>query len=418
MTVLSYRETSLRNTERKDTTMANQVNYYVELSLDRGVSPEELAKELKKQRSIFIGRANRATDVDKRVQAEKRVDMIQEALPILSDEQKKAEYDRILDEQAKQSGEAYESGQSSKVQINMDEIELVRLQDMAIQAYDNGSLNEAILCARKAIARGLVSEELYDALVMSLFENGNKDQAYQAMLDMTKALPDDPNVHLKAASYLMTLFQKPDEAKVFLDRLYQDGYGDRGNVARLAIAYDIHQDEFDMAMKKLDDYIAKKGENQKMRNLIAQAFEAKADMCRTDLDNTSVLFSQSDYRQYVKCMQYASKAAKASGMINPYRTKITAMGGLHFLDERGWIGPLTLFITGVILGYLEIPVFAILFVILAVVFLAMNLLPGWQVERFQYLGKLYGVREVFRIINMVIAAVGMGVKFIISLFLG
>ncbi|GAA0494860.1 Hsp70 family protein [Alkalibacterium indicireducens] len=78
--------------------MTEQVNYYMELAIDRHLSAEELDKQLKAILRKWRNRTN-APDQEIRHKAEKMMEITEEAMNILTDPDKKNVYDKKLTEQ-------------------------------------------------------------------------------------------------------------------------------------------------------------------------------------------------------------------------------------------------------------------------------------------------------------------------------
>lgn len=77
--------------------MTEQVNYYMELELDRHLTKKELDKQLKAILRKWRNRTN-APEQEKRHTAEKMMEMAEEAIDVLTDPAKKMVYDKELTE--------------------------------------------------------------------------------------------------------------------------------------------------------------------------------------------------------------------------------------------------------------------------------------------------------------------------------
>ena len=166
-------------------------NYYEELNLDIKLSSEELAKILKNERKKWATRQN-APDMNARQRAEQQLELISEAMKVLSDKKAKAKYDKELSkamkkgkvQEATQETPAYQGSQSQGSALEV----LVALAD---EAYNSGDSKAAINACLKALQSNITDSRIYYILGLSYIETDDMNSANSVFRDGITNNPDD-----------------------------------------------------------------------------------------------------------------------------------------------------------------------------------------------------------------------------------
>lgn len=375
--------------------MANtMVNYYAELGLDPGASQEQLEANLKALRRTWTSRASTAADPSKRQQAEQKVVMIREATEILLDKKKREKYDKQLDKKGASSAapQEYEAPSAASASF-MDN---AALMDMLESCYNNSKYNQAIAAANKLIENGAANVDVYRYLILCYAEKGDESKAYQTLKRLENALPDSEDALLLIATVLLRVLQgREAEAKPYLEKLANLGYGDTSDVVALDVEYQIDSGNMEVAEQKTNAFISKYGKDTNFCINVANAYVQAANKNATEFGGDVYFETKEAFDKFATLVDKANSIYTFEGndkLIKEYK-KTTMV-------EGWWIGVLCLLLYG-FAGMAVSPVVGILCFAGAVVLFYFSRVPNWMAIRFQYKKHLIGLYEVFRIINII-----------------
>lgn len=377
--------------------MATFVNYYAELGLDRGASVEQLESELKALRKKWISRQN-AADTDKRQKAERMVELIREATEILLDADKKKKYDKELDK--KGSSAATTAPAETYTPMSTTGLEGAALLDALESYYENSKYNQAIAAANQALSSGMVNDDIYRYLILSYIEKGDANGALKAINSMYAALPNDPDCLLLAAKVLLRVMNGHErDARMYLDKLFEAGYGDNGDVVALDAEYYIDIGDITLAEQKINAYLSTNPNDVSFKSNIANAYVQYADSHYTvEIGGDWYIDSEDNFKHYeglVSKSQKISPNKKLNELLSALKKRQMVPGswmswGSCFLYAFAGFGA-------------EIPALGVVSLLLGVALLYFSLVPAWMVERFQYHGHLCGLYEVVRYIGIALS---------------
>lgn len=376
---------------------SSMINYYAELGLDRSASVSQLEADLKALRKKWISRQN-AADTDKRQKAERMVELIREATEILLDADKKKKYDRDLDKKGASTTPTTQG--SDRVSINPASLEGAALLDALESYYDDSKYNMAIAAANQALAAGMVSADVYRYLILSYVEKGDGNSAIKAINNMYSALPDDPDCHLLAAKILLRVMNGHErDARMFLDRLFEAGYGDNGEVAALDVEYYIDTGDMTLADQKINAYLNNHPSDSSFKNYVANAYTQYAEEHYTvAVGGDWYIDSEDSFKQFETMIGKANKLSpnsKLNELLQTLKKRQIVPG-----SWLSWASCLLYAYAGYSAG---MPGVGILSLALGVALLYFSLVPNWMIERYQYHNHLCGLYEVVRYIGIAVS---------------
>ena len=392
-------------------------NYYVELGLDRAASISQLETELKALRKKWTSRASTATSTDKRQKAEKMVDLVREATETLLNEEKKAKYDKQLDKKGGKNQPAPAAQNDFTPSTSM--MDDAALLDALEEFYENGKYNQAISAANRLISNGNADVDVYRYLTLCHAEKGNDNKAYQTLMDLNAAFPDDPDALVFIASILLrVLAGREKEARQYLDKLIQSGYGDNGEVVALDVEYQIDTGNTTLADQKIKDYLAKNGSDNNFRTRVANAYVQSADQYLVEVGGDCYVDSEADFKSFSALIEKAASICPSTDNAEYLKT-IKDMKKGKFIPDS-WIGLVCCLCYAFVGVSMESPLIGIIAIACGIVLGYFSYVPTWMYGRFYYKKHLCGLYEVFRYINIVISIwwrIGWAIfKFILGIF--
>lgn len=374
------------------------VNYYAELNLDPGASQEELESQLKKMRRIWISRASTGANSAKRQEAEQKVVLIREATELLLDKKKREKYDRQLDKMGEAST-AEQQEFDEPVASNTSFLDNAVLMDMLESCYNNNQYNQAIAAANKLIENGVADVNTYRYLILCYTEKGEENKAYQTIRLIEKALPDDPDALLLISMTLLRVVTgKESEARPYLDRLIQMGYGNHNDVTALDIEYQIDCGNMEAAEQKTNAFISQNGKIQDFCVSIANAYVQAANKNATEYGGDVYFETKEDFNNFSSMIEKANSLYVFEGndqLLKNYK-KTTMIQGW-------WIGVLCSILYGYSAFTIDSWLLGIVCFAFAGALIYYSRVPNWMAIRYQYKKHLIGLYEVFRIINIVVS---------------
>ena len=371
------------------------VNYYAELGLDPGASVEELQTKLKALRRTWTTRASTGADPAKRQQAERKVALIREATEILLNEDKRKKYDKELGKSGSSSAAPqpeYEAPSAASTTF-MDN---AALMDMLESCYENNKYNQAIAAANKLLDNGVVNVDVYRYLVQCYVEKGDESKAYQCLKRIENSMPDDPDALLLISQALLRLLPgREAEARVYLDKLIDLGYGDQSEVAALDIEYQIDSGNMEVADQKYNAFTSANGKDTNFCMNVANAYVQAANRNATEYGGDFYFDQPEDFQKFSTLVEKANS-------IYPFEGNVELLKELKktTMIPDWWIGVLC-FVLYAFAGFSVNPLIGILCLAAAVVLFIYSRVPNWMAIRFSYKKHLCGIYEVMRILNYI-----------------
>lgn len=164
------------------------VNYYQELDLQQALTGEAMEAALKKARQRLINRIN-APELAKRQEAERKLQLVDEAAVVLCDKNKKAKYDKEL---AKSGGSA---AAAAAPQYNQQAQDANASNEMLIKIaedmYNAGNGNDAINICNRILSAGIKDSRVYFVMGMSYFDLNNQEAALRVFQNAVAENPED-----------------------------------------------------------------------------------------------------------------------------------------------------------------------------------------------------------------------------------
>lgn len=377
--------------------MATFVNYYAELGLDRGASVGQLESELKALRKKWISRQN-AADTDKRQKAERMVELIREATEVLLDADKKKKYDKELDKKGTSATTTTPS--ESYTPMSTAGLEGAALMDALESYYENSKYNQAIAAANQALASGMANDDVYRYLILSYIEKGDDNGALRAINSMYTALPDDPDCLLLAAKVLLRVMNGHErDARMYLDKLFETGYGDNDDVVALDAEYYIDIGNMTLAEQKINAYLSTNPNDADFKSNIANAYVQYADSHYTvEIGGDWYIDSEDNFKHYEELITKAQKVTP-----NKKLNELLTVLKKRQIVPGSWVSWGSCFLYAFAGFSAEVPAIGVISLLLGAALLYFSLVPAWMIERYQYHNHLCGLYEVVRYIGIAVS---------------
>lgn len=156
-------------------------NFYSLFNIQPSASKEEIKKKLNNLQRVWLGRTN-APDLNRRQEAEKMMQTLQEAEKILLDDAKKAEYDKQF---------ASASTNQNREAFHVDEkASAVALIQQAEELIAHGRFADAIMAARRATELDGSNAYAWGVLAQANYQWNNVNDA---LYELKKAIDLKPN---------------------------------------------------------------------------------------------------------------------------------------------------------------------------------------------------------------------------------
>lgn len=372
------------------------INYYAELGLDPGASAEQLQENLKALRRKWTSRASSAADAAKRQEAEKKVVLIREATETLLDAAKRAKYDKELNKSGAQNAQTPSQEFEAPSAGSTNFMDNAALMDMLESCYENGKYNQAVAAANKLIDNGAANVDVYRLLIQSYTEKGDESKAYQCVKRVQSTMADDPDALLLISQTLLRLLHGHEsEARQYLDKLIDMGYGDSSDVVALDIEYQIDNGNMEVAEQKYNAFVAESGKDTNFCISVANAYVQAANKCATEYGGDSYFETPQDFNNFSTLLEKANSIYAIEGNVQLLKDlKSTTM------IPDWWIGVLCFGLYGIV-GFSASPILGILLFAIAGVLFYYSRVPNWMAVRYSYKKHLCGIYEVMRIVNYI-----------------
>ena len=220
------------------------VNYYLELELNSALSTAELDQALKKLSMKWRQRVN-APSLEARQEAERKVQMINEARNILLDEQKRAEYDdRLAHSQPEPEPEP---------EVTFNE-ESVAEQLRALQEAEQN--REIIKLLTLAYNSGIRNHEFCWAAGNAWLE---EDDLRQAVIWFNRSIEIEPDNRpaVTSLAFIAEWQEDYESLKTYLDWLVERQYDDTTWIAGMRMKYYMKMGQEPMAYSVIQQYMKK-----------------------------------------------------------------------------------------------------------------------------------------------------------------
>lgn len=369
------------------------VNYYAELGLDPGAGGDQLQESLKALRRKWTSRASSAADPAKRQEAEKKVALIREATETLLDTDKRAKYDKELNKSGTQATQPAAQEYNAPSAGSTNFMDNAALMDMLENCYENGKYNQAIAAANKLIDNGAANVDVYRLLIQSYAEKGEESKAYQCVKRIQSTMSDDPDALLLVSQVLLRLLTGHEsEARQYLDKLIDMGYGDSSDVVALDIEYQIDTGNMEVAEQKYNAFVASNGKDTSFCMNVSNAYCQAANKCATEYGGDVYFETPEDFNNFSTLLEKANSIYAFEGnaeLLKSYKSTTMLPGW--------WIGVLCFGIYG-FMGFAASPILGILLFVIAGVLFYYSRVPNWMAIRYSYKKHLCGIYEVMRII--------------------
>lgn len=232
------------------------VNYYLELELNSALSTAELDQALKKLSMKWHQRVN-APSLEARQEAERKVQMINEARSILLDEQKRAQYD----DQLVRTTEETKQEEAEKREVVLDE-ETVAEQLRILQANEENV--EIIKLINLAYSTGIRNGEFCWAAGQAWIE---VDDLNQAVVWFKRSIELDPDNYRSYTSLAFIAEWQEDYAglKQYLDWLVENHHDDNSWIAGMRMKCYMKMGQEPMAYSVIQQYMKKNPKDIKFK---------------------------------------------------------------------------------------------------------------------------------------------------------
>lgn len=375
-------------------------NYYEQLGIDQELQGEELNKALKQLRKKLVMRMN-APDLQKRQEAERMMQLVDEATLILCDKDKRHKYDKELKKKKNQGTQnAYQEQAAAATQVAENAVET--LISLAEDMYSAGNYQGAIDTCHKVLGMGITNSRVYYVLGMTYMDLNNVNEALKVFQNAVAQNPDDQDMILYLAK-LCVLMDRADEAEkyanIVLSKNADNTYGQA-----ILIEIELVRKKYDVAVKLFEETKNKYPNDQKFLNSVSDAYVRTAHrLLYTAPNGANYLNSKDDVEQYMIFMQKAVDISPTpyalQALENAKKQKKKHMDTEDQLGFKAVIGTITadLFFT----IFFEMPIeLAIIILVPCIVVLYFNYKEEWRINKKILTNKKEPIDYVLRIVGV------------------
>lgn len=398
------------------------VNYYVEFGLDRGADCETLKSQLAKLRRKWQNRANSATTLEARQDAEKKMQLIREASAVLLVQAEREKYDKELDKNPVLSGQEHTQQEDAAPAAQSNVLDDAAAMDIVSEAYDAGRYNTVFVIAEDLIKRGKATNLIYRQLALSYIETDNIPKAIMTMQDMIAAMPDEIEARYWAAFFDLRLFpNRAVEARKHIDWLLQSEEGASARVAALDVEYHIDTGDMDLAATKTENYKQTHGMDDEFTKGVSDAYRQHAESNWISYGGDLYFNDKQSYESWNKYFQMSLDIHPNKEMQELYQQNKKIVSGVTFVKSN-----ISGILFALILGFIWAQggaegngTFGLgLAFILAGIFIAVfSFPPKWMYHRSLYTGKLDLLYELAKVISSVVDAIFRGIVWLVKTIL-
>lgn len=277
-------------------------NYYKIFNIDENLHGDELQTELRKIQKKLITRQN-AADINRRQEAERKLAIIQEAMDILLDEEKRKEYDEKLKYQD-QSGQAdpFQDYQQANDRNSQTQQELI---DLARHLIGQMQYPQAMNAAKQALEINDQSAEAWSVYGYACAAWREYDKAVQAYKNAISADPTISNNYTELANIYLQ-FDHLNDAK---EMIYKSIHLNPNDIYAREIEASIYMEEkqYDKALQIYEALLKEAPENEQIKTMLASCYE-QISMSHFYYHKPSQQYYCVDQENTEKMIQYMQKA--------------------------------------------------------------------------------------------------------------
>ncbi|WP_125153485.1 tetratricopeptide repeat protein [Clostridium rectalis] len=276
------------------------INYYEELNIEKSLKGDELRKELKILQRKWMGRTN-APDLNRRQDAERKVEMIAEAEKILLNESKRKEYDVSLSESFDDNEKNTESRE-----YNTNCTSVQELIDTAWDLIISNKPADAIVIARKATEIEVNNSKTWITLAYAytLWKSPTEaEDAYKRAINIT---PNNDTYYCEFGNFYLD-YNEFDKARDCADKANVLNPNSDYNKLLLANVY-ANTDEYDSAISIFEELIKNNPSNEGFKKMLADCYYFKGlECCYKHSDGYYYNVSEEDTKEMISNMKKAQK---------------------------------------------------------------------------------------------------------------
>jgi len=398
------------------------VNYYVEFGLDRGADCDSLKEKLAKLRRKWQNRANSATTLEARQDAEKKMQLIREASAILLVPAEREKYDQELDKNPVLSGQQTDMQDDQVPAVETSVLDTATALDTLEEAYNAGKYNTVYAIAGDLIKQGNATERVYRLLVLSYIETDNAQLATITIQDMLQAMPDDIEARYCAAFfYLRLLENRAEEARKHIDWLLQSEEGATARVAALDVEYHIDTGDLELAAAKTETYKQTLGQDPAFTQGVSEAYRQYAENSCTSYGGDLYFNDKQSYETWNKYYQISLDLHPDKDLQELFRENKKVVSGVTFIKSN---------ISGIIFAFIMGAIWAqggpadngtfmlgLAFILAGIYIAVFSFPPKWMEHRSLYTGKLDLPYEIAKIISGLVDKIFRGIIWLVKTIL-
>lgn len=290
------------------------VNYYEEFNLDMSMSTDEICAALAREKSKWR-KKHIASGLENRMDADLKIELIEQAVLIFTDKLKREQYDFKLRQQNKKNkgkeqqqtaGQQHRENsakQESREYSGNDSIETILATAKAY--YESGNLNKTIAYCSQMISRGADSPYLHNYLSRAYWENDNLRQAADTYKRAIEKYPDAAFLYANLGHLYLAAINDYVSAKVYIDRALRME-ADNNLFLSLEIMYMFYTGDVDAAEEKIKRHLMDRPNDQEYRKCVSYAYLRYSDKFFVECENGgSYIPSQ---QAYDSILYYTNKA--------------------------------------------------------------------------------------------------------------
>ena len=398
------------------------VNYYVELNLDRGMDNDGLKEQLSKMRRKWQSRANSATTLEARQDAEKKMQMIREASAILLVPEEREKYDQKLDENPVFSGQTPDVPEDTTPAPDASFLDTATAMDAIEVAYSSAKYNTLNTLAKALIDRKEANERVYCLLALSYIETDDLNNATSTIQDMIQAMPESIDARYWAAFYnLRLLSNRAEEARKHIDWLLQSDEGASARVAALDVEYHIDTGDLDLAAAKTESYRQSVGHDKAFTRGVGEAYRQYAESNYTSYGGDCYFDDKQSYENWMKYTQLALDIYPDKDIQELFQDNKKIVSGYSFIKSN-----LTGVLFALILGFIwanggpkdnSTFLLGFIFILVGIYIAVFSFPPKWMVHRSLYTGKLDPLYEIAKIASNLVNKIFRGFIWLFKAFI-
>lgn len=398
------------------------VNYYVEFGLDRGADCETLKGQLAKLRRKWQNRANSATTLEARQDAEKKMQLIREASAILLVPAEREKYDKELDANPILSGQQVVQNEEAAPVVQSNAMDDAAAMDMVQEAYEAGRYNTVFVIAEDLIKRGKATNLIYRQLALSYIETDNIPKAIMTMQDMIAVMSEDIEAKYWAAFFDLRLFSnRAMEARKHIDWLLQSEEGASARVAALDVEYHIDTGDMELAATKTENYKQTHGRDDVFTKGVSDAYRQHAESNWISYGGDLYFDDKQSYESWNKYFQMSLDIHPNKEMQEMYQQNKKIVSGVTFIKSN-----ISGILFSLILGFIWAQGGAegngtfglgLAFILAGIYIAVFSFPPKWMYHRSLYTGKLDILYELAKIISGLVDRIFRGIVWLVKTIL-